>query len=222
MSWILRMVSRSACVTFAIAATALAAAAVDEYTVQMKGANGPVTLYVSRGAVRRVEPGFKVDVIYRLSEGRIIYVDDEQKTYSEVTLAEARQRGAQGAAEMSPQQRAMMAKMGAGAAPTFAKLGPGETIAGYPTERYAAKTPAIETEIEAAPGLSVPPGYYDMTRASAGAIGASMQSADAMKTVHGMILKRVGTMPMNAVSTAPIPPSTFEPPAGYKKVPKKP
>ena len=71
-------------------------AATDEYTVQMKGANGPVTLYVSRSAVRRVEPGFKVDVIYRLSDGKIIYMDDEQKTYSEVTLAEARQHGRQG------------------------------------------------------------------------------------------------------------------------------
>src|SRR5262245_30007844 len=193
MSWILRTASRSAFVTVAIATTALTAAAVDEYTVQMKGANGPVTLYVSRSAVRRVEPGFKVDVIYRLSEGRIIYVDDEQKTYSEVTLAEARQHGAQAAAEVSPQQKAMMAKMGVGAAPTFTKLGPGDTIAGYPTEKYAAKTPAVQTEIEAAPGLTVPAGYYDMARASAGAIGASTQSADAMKSVNGMVLKRVGT-----------------------------
>ena len=73
--------------------------------------------------------------------------------------------------------------------------------------------------------------YYDMARASAGAIGASMQSGEAVKTINGMILKRVGTLAMNgmtttevatSVSTAPIPPSTFEPPSGYKKVPKKP
>jgi Domain of unknown function (DUF4412) len=132
---------------------------------------------------------------------------------------------------MSPQQKAMMAKMGVGAAPTFAKLGPGEMIAGFPTEKYAAKTPAMQTEVSAAPGLSVPPGYYDMARASAGTIGASMQSGEAMKTINGMILKRVRTLAMNgvtttevakSVSTAPIPPSTFEPPSGYEKVPKKP
>lgn len=100
----------------------------------------------------------------------------------------------------------------------------------FPTERYVAKTPAVQTEIAAAPGLSVPAGYYDMARASGGAFGAAVQSGDAMKVVSGMILKRVGTMAMNgvttteaatSVSTAPIPPSTFQPPAGYRKVPKE-
>jgi hypothetical protein len=57
----------------------------------------------------------------------------------------------------------------------------------------------MQTEIAAAPGLSVPPGYCDMARASAGAIGASMQSGDVLKTVNGND-------------------PTFEPPAGYKKV----
>jgi hypothetical protein len=229
MQGMLRIAVRGA-VAVAILTAALAASAADEYTVQMKGANGPVTIYVSRSAVRRVEPGFKVDVIYRLSEGRIIYLDDEKKTYSEVTLAEARQQGTQAAAGMSPQQKAMMEKMGVNAAPTFAKLGPGETIAGHPTEKYAAKTPAMQTEIEAAPDLAVPPGYYDMARASAGALGSAMQSGEALKAVNGMILKRVGTMAMNgvtvtevasSVSTAPIARSTFEPPPAYKKVPKE-
>lgn len=209
---------------------ASAATAAQEYTVHMNGANGTTTIYVSPNAVRRTEPGFKVDVIYRLSEGKIIYIDHQKKTYSEVTLAEARQRSTQATAGMSPQTKAMMSRMG-NATPSFTKVGAGETIAGYATEKYLIKSAAAETEILAAPALSVPVGYYEATRVSAGAttpLGGANQSSEAMKNINGMILKRVGTMTMNrmtvtevatSVDKAPIPSSTFEPPAGYKSVP---
>jgi hypothetical protein len=212
-----------------LVAVAVPASAAQEYTVRMNGANGPLTVYVSPKAVRRAEPGFSVDTIYRLAEGKVIYLDHKNKTYSEATLAELREHTAKAAGEMSPQQKAMLSKMAGGAAAALTKTGPGETIAGFATERYTAKTPMVETEILAAPALSVPAGYYEMARASAGTMGAAFQGNDAMKTVNGMILKRTGTMTMNkvtttelatAVDTAPIPASTFEPPAGYKKVPK--
>jgi hypothetical protein len=131
---------------------------------------------------------------------------------------------------MSPQQKTMMSRMGVGATASFTKVGPGETIAGLVTEKYVMKTPAMETEVLAAPTLSVPEGYYEMTRASAGAFGATAQPGEALKAIKGMILKRVGTMTMNkmtttevatAVDTHPIPAATFGPPAGYKKVPKE-
>jgi hypothetical protein len=110
------------------------------------------------------------------------------------------------------------------------KVGPGATIAGYATEKYVLKTPAMETEISAAAALSLPSGYYEMSRASAGVFGRAPQSSEALKTINEFILKRVGTMTMNNVTTtevatpvdtAPIPSSTFEPPAGYKRVPKE-
>jgi hypothetical protein len=224
----IRSVARWTC-TLAIAAAASGASAAQEYTVKMNGANGPLTIYVSPKAVRRTEPGLHVDVIYRLAEAKILYIDNDQKTYSEVTLEEARQHGAKAAAEMSPQQKAMMTKMGVNAPASVTKVGPGDTIAGFATEKYVMKTPAVETEVLAAPTLTVPDGYYEMTRASAAALGAASQQGDALKTIKGMILKRVGTLAMNkmtttevatAVDTAPIPPATFGPPAGYKKVPK--
>ena len=171
---------RLAAATAAIVVVASTTTAAQEYTVRMQGANGPMTIYVSRNAVRRTEPGFSVDVIYRLSEGKIIYIDHQKKTYSEVSLAEARQHGAKAAADMTPQQKAMMSRMGMNAAPTFTKVGPGETIAGYATEKYVMKTPAMEAEISAAPALSLPSGYYEATRASAGAFGAATQSGAAM------------------------------------------
>jgi hypothetical protein len=222
--------ARRAGVTLALLTIASAATAADQYTVRMNGPNGPLTLYVSPTAVRRTEPGFHVDVIYRLVDGKILYIDNEKKTYSEVSLDEARQHGTKAATEMSPQQKAMMTKMGVGAPASVTKIGPGETIAGFATEKYVMKTPAVETEILAAPTLTVPNGYYDMARASAGAIGAAAQPGEALKTIKGMILKRVGTMTMNnvtasevttAVDTHPIPPATFTPPARYKKVPKE-
>jgi hypothetical protein len=49
--------------------------------------------YVSRNAVRAVSSNpIDTDVIYRLDTGKIITVDNKQKTYSETTLAEARQQ----------------------------------------------------------------------------------------------------------------------------------
>jgi hypothetical protein len=97
--------------------------------------------HVSPKAVRRTEPEFHVDVIYRLAEAKILYIDNDQRTYSEVTLEEARQHGAKAAAEMSPQQKAMMTKMGVNAPASVTKVGPGDTIAGFATEKYAMKTP---------------------------------------------------------------------------------
>ena len=121
-----------------------------------------------------------MDVIYRLSEGKVIYLDHQRKTYSEVTLAELREHTAKAVADMSPQQKAMMSRIGAGAGSNFTKLGPGEPIAGVATEKYVMKTPMMETELLAVPTLSLPSGYYEMARASAGTMGAAFQSNEAM------------------------------------------
>jgi len=106
-------------------------------------------------------------------------------------------------------------------------------IAGYSTERYSIKTPMIQTESWVTPDLELPPGYYDMVTASvASQVGGMGQLFKAMKTneIKGYLLKSVGTssMPMmngvthtnvaTSVEKKQIPLSTFEPPAGYRKV----
>ena len=208
-------------------------AGAQDYTVQLNSYNGPATVYVSRTAIRKTEPGFKTDVIYRLAENKIITIDHEQKTYSEVTVAQERQINAQATATLSPQLQAMRSRLGLNNPPSFTTLGPGDTIAGYATEKYEIKTPAMTMEIWAAPALSIPPAYYEVFRIGAGpgsgfVGGTPIPSREALKKITGMILKRVITTTLlngttlteeaTAVTTSPIPTSTFAPPAGYTKV----
>jgi hypothetical protein len=224
----------TATVVFVIAsATTLAA---QDFTVRMQDEDGKIsTHYVSRNAVRNVSSTpVDTDVIYRLDQGKIITLNHKQKTYTEITLAEARQQMEKKQSEMGPQQQEVMRRLGmAGAAASITKIGAGETIAGYATEKYAAKTPLSQGEIWVAPALELPPGYYDMvTSFVAGQVGAMGQMFKEMKEkqVKGFALKWVATtsMPMmkgitftrvaTSVEKGPIPASTFEPPAGYQKV----
>src|SRR5439155_11193133 len=92
----------AAVVGLIVAASATAAA--QDYTVQTKTDGGTAMTYVSRNAIRKTEPGSRVDVIYRLAEGKIIYIDHTKKAYAEVALEEARQSNVKMAAGMSPQQ----------------------------------------------------------------------------------------------------------------------
>jgi hypothetical protein len=121
--------------------------------------------------------------------------------------------------------------MGLDAAPTITNLGAGEAIAGYATEKYSIKTPLMQGESWVAPDLEFPAGYRDMTASSlAGQVPGIGQLFKGMRTVKGFVLKSAGTssMPMmkgvvfteiaTSVEKGPIPPSTFEPPAGYTKV----
>lgn len=173
-------------------------------------------------------------MIYRLDRGTIIRLNHQQKTYTEITLAQARQQAEKNPGAANPQQ-AMMRRLGitGGAATSITKIGPGEPIAGYATEKYATKTPVTQGEVWVAPALEAPAAYYDMSTSYAAAqMGAMGQIVNEMreKQVKGFILKMTGTGNMPAmkgisftqtatsVEKAPIPASTFEPPAGYRKV----
>ena len=205
-----------------------------DFTVHMKDQDGKAaTHYVSRNAVRDVSSSpVETDVIYRLDKGTIITLNHKQKTYTEVTLAEARQQAEKKASNMNPMQQQMMAHMGGGAAPTVTKLGAGETIAGYPTEKYSIKAGIMQSQSWVTPALELPPGYFDMVIASVGSqVGGFSQFMKAMKTnqIKGYLLKSVGTSSMptmqpmtqtnvaTSVEKGQIPPSTFEPPAGYRR-----
>jgi len=207
-----------------------------DFTVRIKDQDGKTAIhYVSRNAVRNVSSNpVETDVIYRLDTGKIIRLNHQEKTYTEITLAEAREQMEKKGAMGSPQQ-AMMQRLGmkAGTA-TVTKIGPGENIAGYATEKYSAKTPLTQGEFWVAPALEAPPAYYDISTIYAAAqMGGPMgQIVKELreKQVKGYLLKMAGTanMPMmkgitftqvaTSVEKAPIPSSMFEPPAGYRKV----
>jgi hypothetical protein len=80
---------------------------------------------------------------------------------------------------------------------TITKIGPGEPIAGYPTEKYSAKTAFSQAEIWITPALEFPAGYYDMmtTSVAAGAGGLTSFFEEMKKQqVRGFLLKMVSTM----------------------------
>jgi hypothetical protein len=149
-------------------------------------------------------------------------------------LAQARQQGEKNAGATSAKQ-AMMRRLGmaGNGDTTITKIGPGETIAGCVTEKYSTKTPISQGEVWVAPALQAPASYYEMATSYAAAqMGSMGQVVKELreKQVEGFILKMVGTgnMPMmkgisftqvaTSVEKSPIPPSTFEPPAGYRKL----
>jgi hypothetical protein len=218
------------CVTLTTALM-ISAALAQDFTVHMTDQDGkPSTHYVSHNAVRYVASNpVQIDVIYRIDKGTIIHVDHQQKTYSEITLAEARQQAAAKSAHPNP----AMARFGASLTPTITRIGAGDAVAGYPTEKYSIKTGITQSEAWVTPALELPTGYYDMVAASLGSqSGGFGQLLTAMKKnqIKGYLLKSVGTstLPMmkgvtfttvaTSVEKSAIPASTFEVPAGYRKV----
>ena len=225
----------SVCLIAAIVATIAAAlpAAAQEFTIHMKMGDGVdgTTYYVSPNAIRRTTPGVN-DVIDRIDRGVIIYIDHRNKLYKEVSAAEAREKVVSAFANMDPKKKAMLHQMGMDTAPQLTKVGPGETIAGYPTDKYSLKTGMAQGELWITQSLQFPAGYYrdfNLLSGVAAPVGDSGKVAEA----RGVVLKRsmTGMMgrSMSAGGTAgatetavlvekkPIPASMFEPPAGYEK-----
>jgi Domain of unknown function (DUF4412) len=230
----MNMKTKSVCWAVQIAVTAILSApasmlCAQDLTVRMKmndGAEG-TTYYVSPNAIRRTTPGAN-DVIDRIDRGTIIYLDHRSKTYGEISAAEARAKIASGMANLDTQNKAMLHQMGLDAPAQLIKIGPGENIAGYPTEKYSLKTGMAEVELWITQSLQFPAAYYrdfNLLSGVAGPVGDSGKIAE----VHGVVLKRTMTgmmgrrMSANASETAvsvekrPIPASMFDPPAGYQK-----
>lgn len=208
--------------------TAIATA--QEFTIHMKTDTGAeaTTYYVTPTAMRRASPGLN-DVIYRFDRGTLIYLDHRNKTYKEGPVAPAREAIAKGMANMDPQKMAMMHQMGLDAPPQLTKIGPGESIAGYPTDKYSLKTGMAEGELWITQSLQFPAAYYrdfNLLEGVGGPFGAGGKILD----VHGVVLKRVMTKAMgrsmnagaieiaSSVENGAIPASMFEPPTGYQKV----
>jgi hypothetical protein len=127
------------------------------------GGTQTVTSYFSRSAMKR-ESSDGNDMIILFDKGTIISIYNKKKTYTETTMQELQAMFEKMGAEMDKNKEAteaMRKMMGqGGASVSVKKVGPGENIAGYATERYLI-TGTWEMEIWAAPELKMPALYYD-------------------------------------------------------------
>lgn len=211
-------------------------------TTRTRGAGGgdrsvSTTNYFSRNAMKRTAPDGN-DTIIRVDEGKIITINHAQKTYSTVSVKELSQVLEKTAAEEGEndkeQVEAMRKIMGA-MMNSFkvTKIGPGEEIAGYRTEKYAVQG-MVEMEIWAAPELKVPDLYYEALKMSvpASPVMDVRKLYDEFKKIDGMTLKTVTTMKMlnmdvktetvvTSVERTALPLSFFMVPEGYKQVPSE-
>lgn len=222
--WALRIAGMT--VLLSAAATALFA---QDFTIHMQGDNGVqgATYYVSANAIRRTTPDIS-DVIDRLDRGTIIYLNHRNKSYTEIPAAEAHTKIAEGMNNIDPRKKAMLQQMGFDKPAQLTKIGPGEDIAGYATEKYSLKTAMAEGELWITQSLQFPAAYYkdfNLLSGVSGPIGDSGKVAE----VRGVVLKRIMTGSMGrsmsgghgetavSVERGTIAASTFEPPADYQK-----
>jgi hypothetical protein len=182
------------------------------------------------------------DTILRLDEGKIISIDNNKKTYTEMTFQQLQQmadslnaamtQDKQGSAEAMAAMKKMMGG-GADVPISVSKIGPGENISGYATEKYVVQGP-MQMEIWAAPELKVPPQYFDAMkmRMPRNPMFDFSKMFEEMKKINGYPVKQITTMKMmgmetksttvvTAVEKGSIAKSVFDIPAGYKKVEMK-
>lgn len=193
------------------------------------------TDYFSKNAMK-TSSSEGIDSIIRFDSEKIITIDNKKKTYTEMTFKQLQDMINSAGTQMSQNREAMeqMRKMtGQGNAPiTLKKEGPGENIAGYPTEKYLISG-AIEMQLWSAPDLKIPAAYYDLmnTQTPANPMFDMKALYDEMKKVDGMTLKSVMTIKMmnmemkttrivTSVEKGAIAESVFEVPAGYKLLQK--
>lgn len=200
-------------------------------------AKGPQTSisYFSNASMKTTSTSGN-DVIMRYDQGKIISIDHKNKTYTEMTVEQLQQKINEAAKSMNAnkeQMEALKKMMGQSFGPvSVTKQGPGETIAGYATEKYLVTGP-MEMQIWAAPELKIPGAYYDLMKLNVpqNPLFDMGKMFEEMKKINGLGLKTVMTMKVMGrsmttttvvtdIKKGPIPASTFEVPAGYKAISK--
>jgi len=193
------------------------------------------TDYFSKNAMKTGQSD-GTDTIIKFDVEKIITIDNRKKTYTEMTFKQLQElldkAGIAFSEGANKEQMEAIKKMMGQMAASFsvAKVGPGENIAGYATEKYLVKGP-IEMEIHAAATLKIPPAYYDVMKLQipANPILDTKRLFDEMKKITGIPLKTVTTIKMmnmesrttkiaTSIEKTKIPASVFEVPAGYKLV----
>jgi hypothetical protein len=201
------------------------------------GSNATQTRYITSNAIK-ISSSSGTDTIIQLAEGKIITIDNNKKTYSEITvkqlnemLAKTASEGGEENAEAMAAMRKMMGQVSD--TTTVTKAGAGENIAGYATEKYLISG-MLNMEILAAPALKMPALYYDAMKIQVvkNPMFDMSKLYEEMKKIQGTALKTVMTMKMmnmemkttsvvTSVEKTPIPASIFQVPAGYKLVANK-
>jgi hypothetical protein len=206
-------------------------------TTGMMGQGGGTitsTEYYSQNAMRMNQSDGN-DTIILFDAEKIITIDNNKKTYMELTFAQLEQRlskiGEQLGAKMgaNPEQLKSMMKMMGITDTSFSvtKVGSGDTIAGYATDKYIVKGP-MEIEVMAATDLKIPSSYYDVLKMQMPSIPIFdlKKMYDEMKKIEGFPLKTVQSMSIatikvkntklvTSIEKEAIPASVFEIPEGY-------
>jgi hypothetical protein len=208
---------------FAVAAVLLAAlpAAAQDFTVTYKSEDGVTKTYVSQTAVRESTP--TEDTIFRIDQNKVIVIDHQKKTYRESTFDQWRKQlnGMMG----NPMMMEAARRKGVQVTPSVTKVGPGETIVGYPTEKYVVKSALGETDVWVAPALQVPKAYWELLSPAGAQPGPGMeQLVTEMRKINAVPLKSVSKLVMGitiedmatSVDKGSIPASAFAVPTGYK------
>ncbi len=200
------------------------------------GGSSTETVYFGANAIKQASADGK-DFIMLFDQAKVITVDNNRKTYSEMTFQEMQQaldKAFAGLGEDRQAMEAMKKMMGRSGAPVaVTKEGAGGTIAGYPTEKYRITGP-VEMEIWAAPDLKVPVAYYDSLplRMPPNPMFDARELSKAYKQIEGWPMKTVlnirmmgmsmtTTTEVTSVRKGAVPAATFAVPAGYKLVQEK-
>jgi hypothetical protein len=212
-------------------AAASAAASAQDFTIRMRNDGGDTsttsTYYVRQDAVRYTNAAVNADVIYRLDQNVAFRLDARSKTYRTISPSEA--LSGTGTPGGGPPKE-LFHRLGFDAAPTVTRLGAGETIAGYATQKCLVATAAIRVEISVAPSLEMPAAYYDANAMFKRATLIDMTRFDReMRQIKGVVLRRSMTVSLPggmqgqqytetaiSVDRNPIPMSTYEIPAAYR------
>jgi len=176
----------------------------------------------------------QTDSIVEFATGRFLFIDHNTKEYWESSTQEMAAYFDR--AEQGMKGNPMFESMFGGPDDIVVEKGKrSRKIAGYECDEYTMKMgSSLEFDLCAARGLDVPARYFEGRKASFAAMGPMgkryAKMFEEMKKIKGYPLSvaidlDMGTMKQHTVSEAtevrkgPIPASTFEIPAGYKKKP---
>jgi len=197
-----------------------------------KGEETTSVTYLSPSAVYE-KSSSGTDFLIRFEEGSVLTIDHEEKQYAEYTFEELNQALAQmgSESEENEQAQAMMKKMMGNMAKEakLEKLGPGEEIAGYATEKYQLTMSPMMITVWAAPDLPMPDAYFDTMRLSTPQnpmfdLGAMFES---FKKIEGIGMKTETVFSMMGMEVKSLDQVTrveqgsfpeVSVPAGYKQV----
>lgn len=233
----MRVSVRTAVLALSAAAAGPVFAAAEDLTIVSnvtvgKGTPSPSRQYLSAGKIRTSSPD--TDTIFEASTGRVVVVNHKKKEYYEFTRDEMAAALKQFEAQMQS-AGPMMEKMMGGPVGEVAvkKLGTSRKVAGYNCDEYTvAMGESLRYDVCAAPALQPPTQYYDALKSPFAALGPMAgrfeKVFDEMKKIKGfpvtmnssikvMMVRSDVKSEATEIMKGPIPASTFEIPAAYKK-----